>query len=238
MKKILLTSGSSFSFDLVADEHEKDHGKIDKWPIVLSRKLGFDLINKSKPNASNLYIYDHLMENIIKYDQDIGLVVAAWSYGFKTSLFRNYELNFISVDDQDWGDKDLVSPAEKFRDKIISSGMLVSSIEQTLRLMIYLQDTCDNKKIKCVHYPLLNIFKSYPDKDLHSKTLEQIINTESFQRVQSFNNIIGWPCDTFLGGYTFNTAHPEHVISKTNHHPSQEGQKIIASEIYDKYLKL
>lgn len=64
------------------------------------------------------------------------------------------------------------------------------------------------------------------------------MNSEHFERINLFNNVIGWPCDINLGGYTYNVAHPNKIISNDNHHPNEEGQKIIAQEIYDKYLKL
>lgn len=239
MKKILLTAGSSFSYERTVSEDDPGaNADFPKWPKILSEKLNFELINKSKPGASNLYIYDHLMENIIQNQNNIGLVVAAWSYGFKTSIFRNYELNFINVEDQDMSDVSLNSTGELFRTKIVNNGLLVSAIEQTLRLMIYLQDTCDSKNIKCVHYPLLNIFKTGLDNPNHVDFLETIIQLDSYKIVSSFNNVIGWPCDNYLGGSTYRTAHPELIVSNKDRHPNQQGQNIIAHEIYDKYLKL
>lgn len=234
MKKILLTSGTSFSSELTGDDYQD----IVKWPTLLSKKMDLRLINKSKPGASNLYIFDHLMENIMKYGSEIELVVPAWSYGLKTSVFRNIELNLINIDDQEWGDDELAPLSKLLDSKIKSSNLLAKSLEQTLRLMVYLQDTCDSKNIKCVHYPLLNIFKTDLEQSVHFKILEQIIDSDMFQKLQQFDNIIGWPCDSLLGGYTFNTAYSEHVIDSNNHHPNSQGQKIIADEIYDKYLKI
>ena len=98
MEKILLTSGSSFCTSNLFDSNQT----IEKWPYLLSKKLNFKLINKSKPGASNLYVYDHLMENIIK-QENIELVVASWTYGLKTSIFRNFEMNLINIEDQDLG---------------------------------------------------------------------------------------------------------------------------------------
>lgn len=239
MNKILLTSGSSFSFDYYGlEDSNRMRVEFDRWPTILTKQLGFQLINKSKSSASNLYMFDHLMENIILHEKDIGLVVAAWSYGFKTSIFRNYELNYINIGDQDCGDSTLSSNAEQMQSKIIADGLLATSIEQTLRLIVYLQDTCNNKGIKCIHYPLLNIFKTNLEQQSHIKLLEQMTNSVFFQKIQQFDNIIGWPCDNYLGGSTYATAHPKHIISKDNRHPTEQGQKIIAQEIYDKYLQL
>lgn len=239
MNKILLTSGSSFSFDFYGSEDDPCAvADFDRWPKILADKLECQLINKSKPGASNLYIFDHLMENIVRHGNDIELVVAGWSYGFKTSIFRNYELNYINTDDQDLADPTLIQNAEQMQAKIVTDGLLASSIEQTLRLMVYLQDACDSKGIKCVHYPLLNIFKTNLEHQSHIKLLEQLINSEFFQKIQKFNNTIGWPCDNYLGGSTYATAHPTKIISDKDRHPNEQGQKIIAQEIYDKYLQL
>ena len=239
MKKILLTSGSSFSVDSVeSDDDPSADINFKRWPTVLAEQLDFKLINKSKPNASNLYIYDHLMENILRNENEIGLVVAAWSYGFKTSLFRNYELNFINLSDQDINDKSLVNPVSQLAEKLKNQDQLVESIEQSLRLIVYLQEFCDSKKIKCIHYPLLNLFKTGLEKHSHVKVLEELKNSYFFKKIQKFDNILGWPSDTYLGGYTYATVHPNLVISNTDHHPNEQGQKNIAQEIHDKYLKL
>jgi hypothetical protein len=237
MNKILLTSGSSFSVDSIKSEDDPTvNANFDKWPTVLSNMLDFNLINCSKPGASNLYMYDHLMEQILKHGDNIGLVVVAWSYGFKTSIFRNYDLNLINVQDQDFDS--LTATAEFLRTKILDNDALLSSIEQTLRLMLYLQDTCNSKNIKCVHYPLLNIFKTGLETTEHLNFLKQLTKLDSYQTISTFNNLIGWPCDTYLGGHTYSTAYPELIISNKDKHPNEQGQKIIAQEIYDKYLQL
>lgn len=240
MKKILLTSGSSFSsnFLIKGESYPPVDNKFKLWPELLSEKLDVTLINNSKSGASNLYMFDHLMENIINYGNDIELVVAAWSYGFKTSIFRNLELNFISLDDQENGSDELIEPVTVIQHKLLSEDLLFSSIEQSMRLMLYLQDACDSKNIKCIHYPLLNLFKSPLDKTAHIELLDKITNSKYFLKIQEFDNTIGWPSDAFLGGFSYNIAYPDKVVSSTDHHPSEEGQKIIAQEIHDKYLKL
>jgi hypothetical protein len=239
MTKILLTSGSSFSYDFQtsADDPTADV-KFKRWPLLLSEKLDYKLINQSKPGASNIYIYDQLMENILRYDKDIGLVVAGWSYGFKTSVFRNCELNFVNLQDQDMGDAELIDSATKLRNKIEQNNQIAESLEQSLRLIVYLQEFCDSKNIKCIHYPLLNLFKTDLDHNDHIAVLEKVSESYFFKKIQQFDNVIGWPSDTFLGGYSYATAYPDLIISELDHHPNAQGQKIIADEIYDKYLKL
>jgi len=257
MKRILLTAGDSFSYDF--EESADDPGLVsdfEKWPAILAKKMDCQVINKSKINASNICIYDHLIENIIKYHDRIDLVVAGWTFGLKTSIFRNYELNFISLKDQDVGDLDsgdqdlsglamcmtredvLVDVATKLENKLRTNDLLFSSIEQSLRLMVYLQEFCDSKNIKCIHYPLCNIFKTRYEKMKHLEFLEEMTKNEYFQKIQNYNNVIGWPCDGNLGGYTYATAYPEFIVSEKDHHPNAEGQKMLAQEVYDKYLEL
>jgi hypothetical protein len=233
MKKILLTSGSSFS---VESNTSADDAKADvsfkRWPTVLSEKLGYELINRSAPSASNIYIYDQLMENLIRYEGKIGLVVAGWSYSFKTNLFGQQELNFINPEDQD--NKSLIRPVDALR----STVDIAKSIEQSLRLITYLQDYCDSKDILCVHYPLLNLFKTGLPKDQHIDVLEQISNSYFYKRLDDMNNVIGWPSDKMLGGYSYSVAYPNLVISNLDHHPNKQGHINIASEMYDKYQLL
>lgn len=239
MNKILLTSGSSFSYDFQtsADDPTADV-RFKRWPTLLAKQLNYRLINESKPGASNIYIYDQLMENILKHESDIGLVVAGWSYGFKTSVFRNYEINFVNLEDQDMGDVELIETATKLKNKIDRNNGIVESLEQSLRLIVYLQDYCDSKNIKCIHYPLLNLFKTDLAQQEQLVLLSKISESYFFKKISQFDNIIGWPSDALLGGYSYATAYPELIISDKDHHPNAEGQKIIAQEIYDKYLKL
>lgn len=234
MKKVLLVSGSSFSFE----HQDSEEVEITKWPSILSKKMDLQLINKSKPGASNSYIFDHLMENILEYEDRIELIVAPWSYAFKTSIFRDYELNFINEDDQDCYAEELSDQFKMIRNKILSDDNLISSINQTLRYMIYMQEVCNQKNIKCIHYPLLNIFKSGLKETDHIKILERVVALKHFKTVDSFTNILGWPCDTFLGGYTYNTRYKEYIISDMDHHPNQRGHELIASDVYDKYLEM
>ena len=239
MQKILLTSGSSFStpFSGLGDDPTVD-SNFPRWPEILADKLDYQLINCSKANASNLYIYDHLMENILEHGDSIGLVVASWSYGFKTSVFRQFDLNFINVTDQDTNDLAIVDAATAIRDQLPTDDLLLESIKQSLRLMTYLQDICDSKGIQCIHYPLLNIFKTNFTTERHIAILEKVQKLNTFQQIQQYINTIGWPCDRYLGGFTYATAYPDDFISQNDHHPSENGQKIIAQEIYDKYLQL
>jgi hypothetical protein len=236
MKKILLISGSSFSFE--HRDLEPEEAKIKKWPTLLSEKLDLTLINKSKPAASNLYIFDHLMENILKLENEIELVVAPWSYAFKTSIFRDYELNFINEDDQDCYAEELSDQFKIIRDKILSDNNLINSIDQTLRHMIYVQDACNKRNITCIHYPLLNIFKTGLEETKHIKMLERIVDLENFKIISGFTNTLGWPSDRFLGGYTYNTKYSEYIISDMDHHPNKKGHELISSDVYNKYLEM
>ncbi len=238
MSKILLVSGSSFGFDNIVSEDDPDTDlNFEKWPAILANQLDLQLVNRSKQGASNLYIYDSLMESMILNEGNIALVVASWTYGFKTSIFRDYELNFVNLKDQEHNLL-LTDLAMKIKEEIKKDHQISKAIEQSLRLIVYLQKYCDSNNIKCIHYPLLNLFRTNLDKPEHIKVLEEICNSYFFQEIQQFKNTLGWPCDTALGGYTYSSSYPNLIISKVDRHPNSQGQKIVAQEVYDKYLRI
>jgi hypothetical protein len=231
-------SGSSFGFDnRVSEDDPSADLNFEKWPTILADQLDLQLVNRSKQGASNLYIYDSLMESIIQNEGNVELVVASWTYSFKTSIFRDYELNFVNLDDQSQ-DVLLKELSTKLKDTIKTDKQIGKAIEQSLRLIVYLQKYCDSNNIKCIHYPLLNLFRTTLDKPEHIKVLEEICNSYFFQKIQQYKNILGWPSDTILGGHTYATRYPNLIISDIDRHPNAAGQKIIAQEVYDKYLRI
>lgn len=81
MKKKLIVSGCSFTDKNFESQSEPNYDcSFTKWPELLAEKLDMDCINLGACGAGNHYIYNTLLEEIIRTPkEEIGLVIAAWS---------------------------------------------------------------------------------------------------------------------------------------------------------------
>jgi len=235
--KYILTAGTSYS-----DGKWQPHDDLDvdfnfkKWPDLISEKLNLPVKNISKTGASNIYLYDKLMSNILENPEKIDLVVVGWTYGLKTSLYGQYDINNIYCEDHDPNFlEELNSFSKKLKEHIDKKELHIECIEQTLRLICYLDDFCQMKQIPIIHFPLVNIFRTDIDQ---TKFFAGLLNSKYFNKIDNMNNIIGWPSDKKLGGYTFSSKYPKFVLSEKDNHPNRIGQQFIAEEIYNKYIKV
>jgi hypothetical protein len=81
-------------------------------------------------------------------------------------------------------------------------------------------------------------------QELGSLWMQTFLNSKIFDEIDE-KKFIGWPIMQELGGYSvtnmLDKLDPERTqlrISKENSHPSGEGHKIIAQEIYNAYEKI
>lgn len=133
------------------------------------------------------------------------------------------------------------------------------SINQSLILMQSLLEICKSRNIKCILYQgvnpmdlgLLNRFTPTITGNPHNKEFSNIQILNALKQCSSFkyleenhNNIIGWPFFPELGGYHFDSLRyspgsTEHYwVSKKDHHPNVNGQRIIADHFLEKYRKI
>ena len=67
MKKLLIASGCSFTEkDFVSTHHPEMDCTWDKWPELLAEKLNMNCINLGSRGAGNEYIYNSIVEQVIK----------------------------------------------------------------------------------------------------------------------------------------------------------------------------
>jgi hypothetical protein len=73
---------------------------------------------------------------------------------------------------------------------------------------------------------------------ISSHELFDNLKLNRLNKIDNMNNIIGWPSDKKLGGYTFSSKYSTFVLSEKDNHPNRIGQQFIAEEIYNKYIKV
>lgn len=81
MKKILIASGCSFTEKkFTSTFHPEMDCTWDKWPELLAQKLDMDCINLGSRGAGNEYIYNSIVQKLLKIKKNrVGLVMAGWS---------------------------------------------------------------------------------------------------------------------------------------------------------------
>jgi hypothetical protein len=224
MKKMLVC-GTSFS-------DKSRNPKIKKWPEILSEKINFELKNISSSGISNRTIFNNIFVEIEKEKYD--LIVVSWSYSLKTNIFNALELNFINIDES--GDKFEKQISEKISKQILQNEeKILKAFEDTLISICLLQNLCENRGIMLIHYPLLNIFHL---KEKNPSILSKIKENYFFKKISKFENILGWPCDDSLNGYSYNMKYKGLTISKLDRHPNSIGQELVSQELYEFYEKL
>ena len=86
MEKLLICSGDSFTDPIF---RSAPHPEMDvswpKWPEIMAKELGMRCINLGRSGSGNEYIYSSLQDAVLKIKDKsrIGLIVAAWSQGFR-----------------------------------------------------------------------------------------------------------------------------------------------------------
>ena len=75
MKKILIASGCSFTEkNFISTFHPEMDCTWDKWPELLAQKLNMDCINLGSRGAGNEYIYNSIVQRLLKIKKNrVGL---------------------------------------------------------------------------------------------------------------------------------------------------------------------
>ena len=235
MKKILLTSGCSFTDrNFESDFHPDMDTRWPMWPELLSKKLDMDCINLGQSGAGNEYIYSTLLDEIAKRD-NIGLVIAGWTQSQRKDWCRKGRWN----NNSDYCNKTV---------NTFGNNDMYAYVDKSLRYYYSLQQVCKSEKIPLKQFQMLHLFRGYtydPIKGLkkektekRKELLEHIHNSSYFNKID--DNFLGWPTDTSLGGYNikqevlngYTKEALKNNVSKRDSHPNAKGQEMIAEFLY------
>ena len=232
MKKILLTSGCSFT-----EKNFKSlfHPDMDTnwpmWPEVLAKKLDMECINLGLSGSGNEYIYSTLLDEIVKRD-NIGLVIAGWTQSQRSDWCKS----------EVWLNKPMHYNKSK-KGEVVDND-IYACLNKSLRYYYSLQEVCKSKKIPFKQFQMLHLFRGYTydsKTGIHDlkvedriELLEYIMNSSYFDKID--DNFLGWPTDPNLGGYNFQqkVLSENTQVSKEDAHPNAKGQEMIAEFVYER----
>ena len=224
MKKILLTSGCSFTDkSFVSDFHHDLDTSWPKWPELLAKKLDMDCINLGFSGAGNEYIYTSLLNEIVKMDaNDIGLIMPAWS----GSARKDWNVR------GKWRNLGKISPVNASNE-----GDIQYHIQRSIIYYYSLQEICKSNKLPLKQFQMLPMVGGSDGR----KDLIKVIYNSPYNDLID-DNFLGWPTENNLGGFNirrdvlggYTKESYKWNISDMDKHPNAEGQKMIAEFLYER----
>mgnify|MGYP006081368751 FL=1 len=223
MKKILLVSGCSYTdknFESVF--HPDLDTSWTKWPELLAEKLNMNCVNLGYCGSGNDYVHSSLLDYIVKNNNNLGLVIPAWTRVVRRSYTK------LNV---------------RFNLRWDTHGDMNYFIKRSLRYYYTFQQVCKTLNIPFKQMHMLEPYKSAIGEEQSKNTGKYTTRKEAikmfmlnsyFDKIDE-KNFIGWPVEPMLGGFSMwdKLDQNTHFISKEDRHPNAEGQKVIAETIYE-----
>jgi lysophospholipase L1-like esterase len=211
---LLFTVGDSFTYG-----EELEHPEQHAWPVLVAKELGYDLINRGRPAASNDYMIKEVIKSVTKNRPD--LVIVAWSSAGRTEFSDH--LGVYSV----WPGSNLNvwnAPELAHRKQLVKYITVYNNLQHEyrrwLRNVVLLQSFLRDQSID---YRFVNTFDNLIRGNKYiawSPEYTQLIDTDKF---------IGWPNTGFME-WAYGTPHGP------GGHPLEEGHQLIAENIV-RYIK-
>jgi hypothetical protein len=247
-RKKLITIGCSFTRDILSFSHvsrgvfENSSRGVFKpgydfpvWPTLLAEKLDMDCLNLGRGGMGNDYISAKLVDTVLsEKKEDIGLVVLMWS-GWQR----------IDYQDIDGVWEKMVRRGDAWNN-ILKYNNAHNATTKSLRYFLMSQ-----MLLKDIPYLMIQgvdvqykLAAEQGNVTAELKWPQIFLNSKIFDEIDE-KKFIGWPIMREIGGYNvidmLDKLDPERTqlrISKEDHHPNAEGNKIIAQEIYNAYEKV
>jgi hypothetical protein len=250
--KTLLAVGCSFTDEnFISKLHPEMDCSWPKWPEVLSKKLGYEVVNLGRRGNSNDAIFKSAQDYII--DHKVDMICALWTQATRLNIhdIENYnwmhsfshipEISkwFVDIDKQ----KNFIN-IDKFS-KLLSWKHTALANEH-LRYVYMLDQLGKYNNIPVYHMQGVRIYFAFTvPNDVrrerkHKEYLNAVLDSPYFKILDKQTNIYGWPFYTTLGGKTFKQPIPwvstdikEHIISESDGHPNGKGHQKIASRFME-----
>lgn len=251
MKKLITIGDSWTDADFKSIIHPEYNTDYAKWPEHLNSLFNeeYELINLGLSGASNDYIFAAATEQIVKYKDEIGLIILGTtehsriSYGLMTwSLSADLNRNIHNITDtnDDTYLTRLVKTYMATENKIAINTYITSYLS---RIHLF-QTLCETLDIPHLVVPMLPPIDFYVRRELHNKlnrasiwtpgnVSKALLGNTIFDEIIE-ENVFGWPFLKNLGGNCMGDIIPFNMrISTSDPHPNAEGHKIIAKYIYN-----
>ena len=217
MKLKILVSGDSFTDKNWTSAHHPDlDTSWKKWPELLGEMMNAEVINVAKSGSGPEYIFNSIIDEL-KKKNNIDLVIAAWS----KSSRRDYKL--------------YNSPRNLHLD---THGDTEYFIERQLRYQFLLQELCKHFGKKLRQFSMLNEYNGERGlRDYGYHMIQYYMRKKSNDYYNLIEkNFIGFPGVISGGGFSMEMFMDKkrHVVSELDTHPNEEGQKVLAKEIYER----
>jgi hypothetical protein len=263
-RKKLITIGCSFTRDILSFSHvsrgvfENSSRGVFKpgydfpvWPTLLAEKLDMDCLNLGRGGMGNDYISAKLVDTVLsEKKEDIGLVVLMWSgwqrmdfnYNPNRNILHDVKSGWVSLfPHKDNSSTEVYPMNREGRIVLLKYNNTVSVTMKSLRHFLIAQKLLED-------IPYLMIQGVHPIGGVDERRgllwMQTFLNSKIFDEIDE-KKFIGWPIMREIGGYNvidmLDKLDPERTqlrISKEDHHPNAEGNKIIAQEIYNAYEKV
>ena len=241
MKKILLASGCSYtdknfkSLDNTLSDNYR--GGWPMWPELMANELNLDCVNVASSGKDNDYIFDSILDGIIKYGDKIDTIAILWTSADRVSFFNQVLIPFaeyhIKLMDKpsnsllDWSKRYGISDiSQRFMSGkyFNKSDMLKHWLQRPLSKIYAILHMCHVYGYKIIMAQGPSYFEPKPLNDMvdagyfqesHRISEKEIVNT--FMRNDYFNfienhkqYIIGWPFINTIGGYDLDIIRSHH----------------------------
>ena len=248
--KTLLAVGCSFTSEkFESTMHPEMDCSWPKWPEVLSKKLGYEVVNLGRRGNSNDAIFKSAQDYII--DHKVDMICALWTQATRLNIhdIENYnwmhsfshipEISkwFVDIDKQ----KNFIN-IDKFS-KLLSWKHTALANEH-LRYVYMLDQLGKYNNIPVYHMQGVRIYFAFTvPNDVrrerkHKEYLNAVLESPYFKILDKQTNIWGWPFYKEIGGKSLgdrpNPRFPiECRISESDSHPNAKGHKKIASRFME-----
>ena len=246
MKKLIVSGDSCTDLAFRSICHPTWDFSWPKWPELLAKHLGMELVCVAKSGAGNQYIHDTILDEIVKTPkEEIGLVIAAWSQSFR----KDWQTGWLGT----WHSK-----------RTDQDGDLLGWVTKSLRTYLSFQMMCENYNLPYYHFQMGDLFESYleglkpteSDRLLHNMTNEdrmkypgdKLKDEEKLLEIigkynKHINNFIGWPglqekydrlggfnmISHVLGRDRIQMEERGLIVSDQDDHPNEKGHQAITN---------